>query len=327
MSTFKFLAHNSVPYARGGSKKRGYSMGTAQFRTSKAKPAPRRSSRSRTIPRKVKGLSKQVKELKRLAEADMGTHIHRTREVNSVISVENMQEVNYIVGSDVAKLEAVLGQLRYYDPSNPGTLIEASGNLGSFQKDFYFSRVHSKVTIRNNYQVPCEVRLYCCTPKDDTSIDVVSAYQDGLVDMGNPGFRSPLVFVTDSKLFGDLWRIKRTKIKLLKVGSQFSMSWNAKPFQYDPSLVDSHNQFYQSAFQAVVWMIFVKGVPAHDTTSDQQGTCGAGIDAIVDTVFEVKYPAGADITYITVDDASSSFSNDARVSNQPIADNQTFAQA
>lgn len=286
-----------------------------------------RRGRAGTMPRKVKGLSRQVRELKRLAEADMGTHIHRRRDVNAILSLENEQNVNYIVSCNVERLEEVLLQLRYYDPSNPGTLLVASGVSGTFQKDFFFSRIHSKITVRNNYQVPCEVRIYQCVPKDDTSIDVVSAFQDGLTDVGNPGYLSPLTYLTDSKLFDDLWRIKQSAIKLLDAGRQCSMTWSAKPFQYDPSLTDSHNQQYQAAFQASVFMVFIKGVVSHDALADQQGTSSAGIDMMCDTVYEVKYPAGADITQFTVDDGSSAFANGARLTNKPAADVQAQARA
>jgi len=323
MPFFKYAASTSVPYARGGSKKRGYSMGSKQFRT---KGTRKRSRKSRTMPRKVKGLSKQVKELKRLAEADMGTHVHRVRSTLTVEAAENFQHTDYVVSSDVGRLEDVLALLKYYDPSNPATLITASGNVGSFQKDFYFSRVHSKLTVRNNYQVPVMVRIYQVTPKDDTSIDPVTAFTDGLPDVGNPAVGSPLVYLTDSRLFHDLWRINKSVVKYLDAGRQCTMSWSAKPFQYDPSLVDTHNQLFQSAYHPCLYVINVKGIIAHDALAGQQGSMQSGIDAMCDTVFEVKYPAGADIKQITVDDESDAFSNGSRLTNKPAADVQQFAR-
>ena len=320
-----FSKYTSSAYVRRGTKKRMSSRGSAQFRT---KGTRQRSRRSSTMPRKVKGLTRQVKELKRLSEADMGTHIHRVRSTMTVEAGPNFQHSDYIVASDVGRLEDVLARLQYYDPSNPTTLLTASGNVGSYHKEFYFSRVHSKLTVRNNYQVPVMVRIYQVTPKDDTSIDPVTAFTTGLTDVGNPASGSPLVFLTDSKQFGgDIWRVQKSQAKYLDAGRQCTMSWSAKPFQYDPSLVDAHNQLYQAAYKPCLYVVFVKGIIAHDALAGQQGTCSSGVDVMCDTVFQVSYPAGADIHQVTVDDESDAFSNGARLTNKPASDVQAFARA
>ena len=284
-------------------------------------------TKKRSMPRRVKGLARQVKELKRLSEADMGTHIHRVRSTMTVEAAPNFQHSDYIVASDVGRLEDVLSRLQYYDPADPTNLIGASGNVGSYHKEFYFSRVHSKLTVRNNYQVPIMVRIYQVTSKDDTSIDPLTAFTSGLIDVGNPASGSPLVFLTDSKQFGDIWRVQRSKNKYLDAGRQCTMSWSAKPFQYDPSLVDAHNQLFQAAYKPCVFVVFVKGIIAHDALAGQQGTCSSGVDVMCDTVFQVNYPAGADIHIVTVDDESDAFSNGARLTNKPASDVQAFARA
>lgn len=297
--------------------------GSRQFRSSRLKY---RTSRSR-IPGKVSGLSKQVKELKRLAESDMGTHIHRLRQSENLICGANLQNSISISGNSLPKVEAVLAQLRYYDPSNPGTLLQASGTAGTFQKDFFFTRIHCKIIIRNNYQVPAKVSVYACVPRDDTSQTVLASFVSGIADVGNPPITDPMVYLTDSKLFTDLWRIEDSKKLVLQPGAQCVVPWNGKPFQFDPSTADVHNLLYQRLYQAMNYMIFVSGVPAHDATLDEQGTVGAGVDMILDSMWEVKYPAGADITFITVDNQSNPFTNQALVSNKPIADNQGYSQA
>lgn len=286
------------------------------------KKSKKSSYKSKPMPRKVKGLSKQVKELKRLAESDMGTHTQRHRVTWNVAALPNEQGFISVASVNASLIESVLAELRYYDPTTPTTLVQASGASGTFQKEFFFDKVYSKITIRNNYQTPCMVSAYACRPKVDTSITPLSAWQNGLTDIGAPATSSPLTFLTDSPQFRELWTIESSKKLLLDAGEQCSMASTGKKFQYDPSLFDNHALLYQKTFQSLVWHVFVTGVIAHDNVADEQGIIGAGIDLVIDSTFVVKYPAGADITYLHIDNSSSAFSNSAVVTNKPYADNQ-----
>ncbi len=303
----------------------GMYAGSRQFR--KKRPTRKRPQRRSKMPRKVKGLTKQVKELKRLAESDMGTHTQRNRDTWNVVSAVNQQQIISIPSSSLTLLEEVISQLRYYDPTAPTTLVTADGTVGTYQKEFYFSKVHSKILVRNNYQVPCSVSVYSCRPKVDTSISPGSAWSGGLVDIGNPGQTNPLVYLTDSVQFNDLWSIERSKRVILEPGQMCAMTTTAKPFQYDPTLADSHNTQYQKMFQAHSWHLHIQGVIGHDTVEDEQGILQAGVDFVVDNTYIVKYPAGADIVYLHTNDESSTFTNGGVISNKPYTDNQSYSQA
>lgn len=310
-------------YSQTSRRTRMASRSSRQFRRVK----PRYRTRATRMPRQMKGLTKQVKELKRLAEADMGTHIHRVRSNVATKALDNLQSHISQTANSTALLETVLAQLRYYDPSNPSTLLQADGSAGTFQKDFYFTRVNCRIVLRNNYQVPALVKVYACVPKDDTSISPNTAYVNGLADIGGVSSNSSLMYLTDSVQFTDLWRIAKSKRTLLQPGSQCVLTWSApNSFQYDPSLVDAHSLVFQKAYHGMVWQIFCQGVPAHDSTVEtQQGISAAAVDIISETTFEVRYPAGADIKFITVVEGLDAFSNAAVVSNKPIADNQSYS--
>lgn len=275
----------------------------------------------------IKPMKKKLKELSRLAEADQGTHIHRQRDTYQLLAGANAIGYQNYSMNDCPIIESVLSGLRYYDPSNPATLLNAAGATGTFHKDFYIKRAYSSATIRNNFQVPVKVSAYICRPKDDTSITPYTAFQNGLADVGNPSNVSPLVHLTDSPQFNDIWAIEKTVKCFLQPGQQKTVSHSVRPFSYDPSLFDSHALNYQKAFLSYIIFVRIEGVISHDTVAVEVGRQSCGVDIEVDRTFEVRYPAGADIKYIVVTDNSNSFTNLAVTSSKPVSDNQTYSVA
>lgn len=312
-------------YYLGAANKGGKNLAKMGYSRRPKFAARKFSTRRGAVPRKVKGLTKQVKELKRIAESDMGTHTQRNRVTHPVLSIINQQNYLSVASSTKTILEAVLAELRYYDPAIPGTLLQADGAVGSFQKEFYFSKNHSKITVRNNYQVPCMVSVYSMRPKSDTSIIPSTAFTQGLADVGNPDVLSPLLHLTDSIELTDLWRIEKSKRVKLEPGQQCVMTTTGKPFQYDPAFADAHTSAYQPRFNGHSWHVAVQGVVGHDTIADSQGVLAAGVDLVIDTMFMIKYAAGADINFLILNDESGGFSNTGVVSNKPYTDNQGYS--
>lgn len=284
----------------------------------------RRAKKKKTFPKKVRS---QIKHLKKMVESDMGTHIQRFRDTDALLCSVNSSNFSSPFGVTTSNLEAVLANLKYYNPSVPGTLTTAAGATGTFQKEFMFDQLHSSVEITNNYQVPCKVTVYCMTPKDDTSISPATAFTSGLTDVGGVSSTSSLIYPTDSLILKDMWAINKSRTFRLMPGATRSLSYTSKKFQYDPSLVDTHTLSYQKKFGAHVWCFRVEGVLGHDTTADEQGSLQAGIDIQYNVKYVVKYSAGADITQIVVDDQSSTFTNGGVVSEKPVSDNLQYSVA
>lgn len=277
--------------------------------------------------RKKGGVKKQLKELKRLAESDMGTHIHRIRDYRESVALVNLQDVRNLDAFNADICNTVIAQLRYYNPSAPTTLTVADGATGTYQREFYFKNSFSRITVRNNYRVPCMLTVYECRPRADTDKDPLTAMSQGLTDLSNVTETSPLIHPTDSIVLTDLWRIKRRKKMMLDAGRQCSVSASSPPFQYDPALFQTHDLKYMTRFKALSWLTIVQGVPAHDSVADEQGLNGVGVEIMVDTSFKVKYAAGADIQFVYVTDNSDTFSNAAVVTNKPISSNQSYGLA
>lgn len=297
-----------------------YVKGTGRSKYKSTKGRAKRKS----FPKKIKG---QIKELKRLAESDMGRLIFRERVTGGLIATANVRNSVVVNHSSTTKIEQVLGQLRYYDPAAPTALVTADGTTGSYQKEFLVQRQYSKLLLRNNYQVPCEVQVYCCRPKEDTSITPLAAWSNGIVDSSNGATTHLLMYPSDSRQMTDLWRIEKTVKKTLAPGQECSIIMSDKSFQYDPSLVDSHGLTYQGRSKSGVFLVNVNGATGHDSALAEYGNLGAGIDWSVDLTVEVHYSAGADIVYTYVSNGADTFTNGGIVSNKPVSDNQGYSLA
>lgn len=223
-------------------------------------------------------------------------------------------------------IESAIANCRYFDPSNPGTLITASLATPTYRQNILVS-ARSQVVIKNNYQVPCVVTCGVVFPKLDTSIDPVTAFQNGMADVGNPDNTSTLLSYKDSPQYRDLWRGK-LKSKVLKPGGQMILKHFQKGFTYDPSLTDSHSQSFQKNSRSALYVYRVQGVLGHDTSvATEQGLMPAGIDVYVTTNYFVTYDSGgASIrTVVLSENATQTFTNGGLVSEQPVADNIQYS--
>lgn len=310
--------------------KNAFSWAKGKYNTHQARKAYMKSKggvgRSR-YPRPMKKLKAQVKELKRVAEADTGTLIFRDMEASRLQCGTNEQASLDVIGSSNTLLEEVLAQLRYYNPSSPSTLVTADGATGSYQKEFYVKRSYAKIELTNNYQVPVDVCIYRCHIRDDTTISPDTAWSGGMTDISNVGRDNVNIYPSDSQQFVDLWRVEKTLKKTLQPGRSMSTSHSTKSFQYDPSLSDSHTSTYQTRNKAFVFLVVVQGVIGHDTSANEIGLLQAGVDIKLSRTFEVKYNAGADIKFIYSTTTLNSFTNGGVVSSKPVSDNIGYSTA
>lgn len=301
-----------------------------KYKKYKSAAQPRKQYRKYNKPNvkpKRKTVKGQIRELKRLAESNMGTHIQRRRATAAYTSAVAQMSLNSFSLSNLTLLEEVLAQLRYYNPSLPGTLTNADGTSGTFQKEFYFHSVYHRVRFVNNYQVPARVKIYLVRSKKDTSISASTAFTNGLADVGNPSSTSPLIHLTDSVQFTDLYNIIESKSMLLQPGQECVLNHTDKGFQYDPSMADSHALAYQRKYYDMQCVVRIEGLLGHDSAvATEQTNLQAGLDMESLTTFVVKYDAGADIKYIYIDDeADVGFTNGGLVSSKPVSDNIAYS--
>lgn len=269
-------------------------------------------------------LKKKVSKISKLIEGATGTLIYKTDATGRLLASVNGVSYGDYVGSDVTTIENVIAQLRYYDPSAPSALVTADATTGSYQKEIQIVSQYGRLLVRNNYQIPCKVKLYVYVPKEDTSIAPSSAFSLGLADIGNPSGGSILLNMTDSEMLNDLYRIHKSSTRILAPGAEASISMGTKGFQYDPSFVDTHALSYQKRYNSFIFTVRVEGVLAHDSSADEQGIAAGGVDTILERKFVVKYNAGIDLKYMVLSENLDTFTNGALVS-QYTADNQAYS--
>lgn len=313
-----------APYIYGGKSMAGYK--TLQTRSRYGEKRRFRRRRFSSAKKGVTNLRKQVRTLSRQQKTSMGELIFHDRATYTARAPVNQQV--HVLGYAVrtTEYEAVLAQLRFFDIANPATLVQASGAVGTYSRDYLFSTVYSQLGFMNNYQVPAKVTVYACCPKEDTSIAPTTAFTDGLVDQGNPSNTSQMVHLTDSIQFNDLWRICKRKSAIVMPGKRMSCTMSLKNIMYDPALLDSHSLVYQPKYKCFQWVVRVEGVIAHDSSvATEQGFAAAGGDFYVHTKYVVRYEAGTDLKYIYINDGADSFTNGALVSEAPVADNIAYS--
>lgn len=296
--------------------------------TRRVEKVPKKRKRSKTpmACSSLKQVCKEVRKLKSFAESGMGNLIYRSRITARVLNgtVNTAAYDNYVC-FDISSMETALAELRFFDPAAPGTLVQGSGASGAYQRNYLFEKMNVKLTVKNNYQVPCKFAIYLCEAKEDTSIAAATAFTNGLTDVGNPSATSCLILPPDSVQLTELYKVTYKKGGLLLPGQQVSTSYSGSNIEYDPAMVDSHNLSYQSRYRGANWIVRVEGVLGHDTTADEQGSMLAGLDIQRDREYSIKYDAGVDLKYIVVADSSDSFSNAGVNSEQPVADNVAYS--
>lgn len=270
-------------------------------------------------------LKHQVRDISRRQKDGVGTLVYRSVSAGVQISNANTAGNETMTLNTTTDLETVLAQLRYYNPSSPATLVTADFTSGTFAKSVLFKYSSAKVTCRNNYQVPCNVRCWVLTVKTDTSISPETAWANGVADQSNGSINDIHMYPSDSPQFSDFWKIDKEYEFYLNPGQQKNFSINSRNVDYDPSVTDSQTATYQKANRCRALMFNVSGAIAHDSVAAQYGCIGCGVDFLIKKTYIVEYEAGANIKYVYLLNSLDSFTNGALVSNKAVADNQAYS--
>lgn len=267
-----------------------------------------------------------MKTLQKEAKSSIGTLVYRITDGLAQLCVANTQGNESVFINAFAEIETVLAQLKYYDPATPGTLVTADGSTGTYSRNFYFKPTYMKITIRNNYQVPCNVRVYQLKVKTDTNMTPETAWLNGLADLSNGTINDIGMYPSDSPQFGDFWGVINETTIRLEPGQEKKFSMSSPSFNYDPSISDSHALAYQVDQHVRSMLVSVSGVIGHDSAvTTEFGRLGAGVDIDLYKVYTIDYDAGANLKYIYYSNGYSTFTNGGLVSNKPVADNQAYS--
>lgn len=302
-------------FSKKGTSKRRY----AGRPLLKALKARKRAKRKRSMKCTVKKLCKWVKH-------HTAVHEHRMRESAAIQSAHKACNLGcYSLGGTVANIQSALAELKFWRASD-NTVVKVDQNVGGFQRDFNIS-VYRRCHVQNNYHVPCYLEVYSCTPKTDTDIDPLTAYNNGIDDqnLGAAGDQvQPLVRFRDSEELGLLWTCKKVGAKRLNPGQYMTAKSYTKEFRYSPNLEDDQKDIFQKRFAGHCWVVRIVGVLSHDSVTPTQGISQAGADLLFDAEYRIRYDGGKDMHNISISDNSDATVNNAIVSNQPLAAQQRY---
>lgn len=285
-----------------------------------------RYSKSGKSDYEINKLRKKVNEISKSLKHDMSHRTLRERSTGVVGALTNVAStMTTITGCIPSTLETCLTNMRWWSEAT-GAYVDASPLTGA-AIDIKFVKVYSNLLVRNNYQSPCEVFIYCVVPKVDTSISPSTAYTNGLTDQDAPSATNCLLFLSDSDEFKKLYKIEKSYHRYLDAGRQVSFSYAVKkPFYYDPSHYDDQSDTYQPSYGTHLWVVRTVGVLGHDTVAQEFGTLNSGVDYMCDRTVVCEYDSGGPgLNDIAVNNASSGFSNSAVFCSKPVADVITYS--
>lgn len=247
----------------------------------------------RAIPllKDAKSLKTKVRNLQAKAKATEATHTHRTQETNELVCTAGECTYASYVGSNQTMLETALANLRFYDATT-AALITNDGTSGTFSRQYMFDKMVSSIECANTYNYPVNVKVYACTPKEDTSLSPRDTLVNSIADMGvGLDIDDIQLFPTDCSQFKKIWKINKSYSRKLKPGQNVTFSHKMKNFNYDPSDGDSHALAYQKQQSSIVWLVRIEGILCHNT-SGVPGFAACSLDTNVKTKYRVTYDAG-----------------------------------
>lgn len=328
----KSLAKKAPRFARAmttGSSRSRVPAKTVQ--TFNAQTTGRVTRRKKRVSRKPVRL--QLAQVRKIVEADQATHTYKSiTRSGAGCAIGECSHTDWTVNT-ISDIETAIANFRYYNPADPANLTTASAATGTYSRLIHMRSVYGKLEIRNNYQVPCKVKVYLVKPKGDTNIAPVTYYNNGITDQvlgfASPDHTTPGLNLSDIDVFKDQWSIKVLKDVILEAGAQTTVSHSVQNIEYDPSLADAHTVAYQTKWKNFGFIIRIEGVIAHDTTAGNElSTLQARVDVFKTVKFVFNYDAGTSLNDIYLVDARpTAFTNGGVITNKPIADNQDYSQS
>lgn len=298
------------------------------------RPMSRPVLRSRSLryrrPHRPKGYYTKckIKKLCKFMKQQQAVHVHRRRAKQTITANAGSSNTgNNATGGSISEHALAVTNLRYFDPVS-NTLVVRDANVDTYSRDISMSIVRT-CTVRNNYHIPCNVKIYSCVPKTDTDETPLDLFNSGLADQAAPSNISSMIKFRDSTQLKSIYKIKTLFSGNLEAGKQRVVRSFQKKFEFSPSLSDIQLLEYQAKVGGHFFVVRIEGAVAHDSiVTTEIGLAPAAVDVFYDAEYTICYDAGKDLHDITITDGSTStFTNVAKVSHKPLAAQQNFLRA
>lgn len=275
-------------------------------------------SRVRTLEKRMKG--NESEKTTRFIESAMLREITTLKQ--QVVGTYYINDLNYLQS-------VALANLKFYDPSTPGTLITASGATGTYAHSY---RIKSwlKARIRNGCNFPIEVVVYRMSVKEDTSHTVVDAWTDGLLDGSNLSAYSQVHFTypRDSNVLTSVYNTGRGQTFIIQPGEECVQRMACRTIRFDPSVADEHSLLYQKDYQCKAIVVVVKGVLGHNDGLTDSGPMATHADVQYELTSKVWYNSGGPrLKYLEVtDNRGALVTASSSMASKPVGDVYVFEE-
>lgn len=327
--TYKRAPRASVPSTTKG--KKSTNQRHKSVRASRSKKRNQKKIVSRAVKRNpvVKGLTKQIFDLNRKVNVGKAKHTFKGFYSSTLFAAVAQANHGYYNLNTLSMIETAMANFRYYDPAVPGTLVTANASTGTYSRDVMVNSIYSKIECANNYQVPCNIKIYLCSVKGQTDNTPTALLAANDQVIGGSAVTNPHVFLSEIESIKDQWSIDCVVDKLLYPGQFCTAKHAVSKFQYDPAHSDGEAAVYQKKFKSFVWVIRIEGVLGHDTAvATEQTTLSAAIDIQYSSIMKFEYEAGVQLNDIYIsENRDTTFTNGGVVSSKPVSDNIGYSVA
>lgn len=286
-------------YTKQYSKKRKGSSEQFVARGNRVRRRSRRVKRRR-IKRTLK---KRVQKLERTAN-QLAIHDWRNYGFGQLICAVN--ECVY-VDLDLwykTKQEAIIDNLAFIDRGATPAVDFINLTQQTYSHDIVFKDIFLSMTVKNNFHIPCEVKIYWFKSKGQHSSSVQALIASNDASLGvSDGETNPLTYPYDFPAVKQQWKLIKTDQSRLNGGDELIGTYTQKYDRYNPQTHDTVNTTYQK--DDVIAVIRLVGICGHDVTTDTQvGLAGGKVDYQFHRKAKVSYPSDANFHFIETDIAS-----------------------
>lgn len=289
------------------------------------------ANRNRLRPR-YKLRAKQPYRRRKPDTRNLSTYILRERLADrSITTVKEVTRSDYDAWT-LPEVEDVVNQLPYFNPAVEETRTTVDFNAGTYAKKIWFSSLDSSCYAKNNYNVPVTIQIFLCIPKIDTNTTILNAFLNGVTDVAKPGdtygATTPMLRLTDSPIFNNIWRVVKKKSKTVLPGGGVYLSHTAGGFWYSPQITDNNSNVYQKSLGAHAYHVVIQAALSHDSVvTTQVGYDIAAVDLLKKRSACVKYDGGGVEmkTIEIIDGTDASFTNNAKTGLENVPDLGTFS--
>lgn len=293
-----------------GPTRRGY--GGRMILTKKQKRRVRREVKAvkAAVKRaKTSSCCSRIAKLEKAMEASTSRHVKRHRETSRLIaSAGGHAWGNWL--NTVANLEAAIDDLKFFDPSNPGTKIAVDFTAGTVDKSVNVSERQS-LLCRNNYGTPLRIEIWELNVKQNNSTAPTTLTTSGLSDNSNTLTQNHVLSkIGDYTDLNTLWYVKRLKKATLQPGEEIVVKRFVKGYKYSPNKTDAVTGTYTREAHNGGFLVRIIGCIGHDTAANEQNVLGCGIDVDYRHNYHITYDSGGgDFRFLELIDLGPSFTN------------------